>query len=67
VLASVLIGGQRWRDRDLEVVPRVGTLQRMELPVDVPVVNVPADRNVAVFRTTENVTVVWDLGAKGGS
>ena len=67
VLASVLIGGQRWRDRDAEVVPRVGALQRIELPVEVPVVNVRADRNVAVFRTTDNITVVWDLGAKGGS
>ena len=67
VLGSVLIGGQRWRDRDAEAVPRVGALQRMELPAEVPVVNVPADRNVAVFRTTDNITVVWDLGAKGGS
>lgn len=67
VLASVLIGGQKWLDRDAEAVPRVGALQKMELPVDAPVVNVPADRNVAVFRTTNNITVVWDLGAKGGS
>ena len=67
VLGSVLIGGQRWRNRDAEVVPRVGALRRMELPVEAPVVNVPADRNVAVFRTTDNITVVWDLGAKGGS
>ena len=67
VLGSVLIGGQRWRDRDAEVVPRVGALQKMELPAEVPVVNVPADRNVAVFRTTDDITVVWDLGAKGGS
>ena len=67
VLSSVLIGGQKWLDRDAEVVPRVGALQKMELPVDAPVVNVPVDRNVAVFRTTDNITVVWDLGAKGGS
>ena len=67
VLGGVLIGGQRWRDRAAEEVPRVGALQKLELPVEVPVVNVPADRNVAVFRTTDNITVVWDLGAKGGS
>lgn len=67
VLASVLIGGQGWLNRDAEVVPRVGAPQKVELPVDMPVVNAPADRNVAVFRTTDNITVVWDLGAKGGS
>ncbi|MEX2284804.1 MAG: hypothetical protein WEE89_20115 [Gemmatimonadota bacterium] len=66
VLASVLIANELRRAPDPEA-PRVGLLQDVRRPVDVPVVNAPADRNVAVFRTTENITVVWNLGAKGGS
>ncbi len=66
VLASVLIVG--WMQKnEPEVVPRVGLLQDVKRPVDAPVVNIPTDGSVAVFRTAENITVVWNLGAKGGS
>jgi hypothetical protein len=54
------------RSTQLESIPRVGSLQSVKRPVEVPVVNVPADRNVAVFEAN-NITVVWDLGRKEGS
>jgi hypothetical protein len=66
VLASVLLVNELRRAPEPEA-PRVGLLEDVRRPVDAPVVNAPADRNVAVFRTTENITVVWNLGAKGGS
>jgi len=66
VLATVLIANELLRAPEPEA-PRVGLLEDVRRPAEVPVVNAPADRNVAVFRTTENITVVWDLGAKGGS
>jgi hypothetical protein len=47
--------------------PRVGNLEDVKRPVVQPVVNAPANRNVAVFKATEMITVVWDLGSKGGS
>ncbi len=51
----------------LEAIPRVGRLEDVRRPVATPVVNAPANRDVAVFRTAENITVVWDLGTKEGS
>lgn len=48
-------------------IPRVGNLEKVRRPVLQPVVNAPANRNVAVFNVTEKITVVWDLGSKGGS
>ena len=47
--------------------PRVGNAEDVKTPVVQPVVNAPANRNVAVFEATNRITVVWDLGAKGGS
>jgi hypothetical protein len=64
VLATVMIAST---SGEPEVLPRVGSLEDVKRPVSVPVVNAPANRDVAVFQTTENITVVWDLGAKGGS
>jgi hypothetical protein len=64
VLATVLVAGN---GRTPEPLPRVGSLEDVKRPVTAPVVNTPATRNVAVFRTAENIVVVWDLGAKGGS
>jgi hypothetical protein len=62
-LAAVLVS----RRPDELVLPRVGNLQDVKRPVVQPVVNAPANRNVAVFKATEKITVVWDLGSKGGS
>ena len=47
--------------------PRVGAVEDVKQPVVHPVVNAPAGRNVAVIEAANNITVVWDLGAKGGS
>jgi hypothetical protein len=47
--------------------PRVGALEDVKQPVVHPVVNAPPGRNVAVIEAANNITVVWDLGAKGGS
>jgi hypothetical protein len=47
--------------------PREGRIADVQHPVTTPVVNTPANRNVAVFKAAENITVVWDLGSKGGS
>jgi hypothetical protein len=47
--------------------PRDGAIADVQRPVSTPVVNTPPNRNVAVFKAAENITVVWDLGAKSGS
>jgi hypothetical protein len=47
--------------------PRIGSPFEVRQPVETPVVNAPANRDVAVFKVTDKVTVVWDLGVKGGS
>ena len=47
--------------------PRTGALQAVKQPVTRTVVNAPSNRNVAVIEATNKITVVWDLGAKGGS
>jgi hypothetical protein len=48
-------------------VPRVGSLLDVKRPVVTPVVNAPPNRNVAVIKAADDIIVVWDLGAKGGS
>ena len=53
--------------RSEPAVPRVGSLQDVKRPVITPVVNAPADRNVAVIKATDDIIVIWDLGGKGGS
>ena len=67
-IAAMLAGLVVLHERtvQLESIPRVGSLQSVKRPVEVPVVNVPADRNVAVFEANK-ITVVWDLGRKEGS
>ena len=47
--------------------PTAAALHTVKQPVTRTVVNAPADRNVAVIEATNKITVVWDLGAKGGS
>jgi hypothetical protein len=47
--------------------PRTGALHAVKEPVTRTVVNAPSNRNVAVIEATNKITVVWDLGAKGGS
>jgi hypothetical protein len=62
-IAAVLVS----RPPQQNPLPRVGDLEDVKRPVVQPVVNAPANRNVAVFKATEKITVVWDLGSKGGS
>ena len=47
--------------------PRVGSLAEVKRPATRIVVNAPADGSVAVIRAADNVTVVWNLRAGGGS
>ena len=47
--------------------PRVGRLDDVKRPATTVLVNTPVNRNVAVIRAADNVTVVWDLRAGGGS
>lgn len=47
--------------------PRVGSLKDVKRPTTRVVVNTPVNRNVAVIRAADNMTVVWDLRAGGGS
>jgi len=47
--------------------PAAAALHTVKQPVTRTVVNAPADRNVAVIEAANKITVVWDLGAKGGS
>ena len=47
--------------------PEAAALHTVKQPVTRTVVNAPPNRNVAVIEATNKITVVWDLGAKGGS
>jgi hypothetical protein len=63
-IASVLLV----RDTDSNApIPRTGAPVAVKAPVTRTIVNAPSNRNVAVIEATSKITVVWDLGAKGGS
>ena len=63
-IATVLIA----RDTDrMTPSPEAAALHTVKQPVTRTVVNAPPNRNVAVIEATNRITVVWDLGAKGGS
>ena len=62
VIAGLMIIPEIPPDQEL---PRVGELSQVKRPVVQTVVNAPGNRDVAVFRTNSNITVVWDLGTRG--
>ena len=62
VIAGLLIIRDLQPNQEL---PRVGALSQVKRPVVQTVVNAPRNRDVAVFRTNSNITVVWDLGTRG--
>lgn len=47
--------------------PRVGSIAEVKQPVNRTTVNASAGEDVAVFRVSDKITVVWTLGAGGGS
>jgi hypothetical protein len=63
-IATVLIVRD---DNGVAPSPAPAALHTVKQPVTRTVVNAPPNRNVAVIEATNKITVVWDLGAKGGS